>query len=67
MRWRRPKVTQWRPWFAWYPVTVNDSTVWLEWVERRGILRQLTREDSGWYVYQLRLPGITSESPTNRK
>ena len=31
---------QWRPWFAWFPVTTkpwpNEERVWLEWVERRA-------------------------------
>ena len=26
----------WHRWFAWYPVEVGDSTVWLEFVERKG-------------------------------
>lgn len=33
---------QWRPWFAWYPITVEgrvwaeEQRVWLEWIERRA-------------------------------
>jgi hypothetical protein len=40
MRWTkkpepRPE-TYWNPWFAWHPVTIEDTgeTVWLEWVWR---------------------------------
>jgi hypothetical protein len=35
--------TNWKPWFAWYPVKVDktetgeDIKMWFEWVERRGI------------------------------
>jgi len=32
---------QWRPWFAWFPITVeptwdSQQRVWFEWVERRS-------------------------------
>lgn len=40
MRWNskpdpRPK-TYWAPWFAWHPVTIEDTgqRVWLEWIWR---------------------------------
>lgn len=39
MRWKklepRPD-TYWKPWFAWYPVKIEDTgeTVWLEWIWR---------------------------------
>jgi hypothetical protein len=29
---------EWRPWFAWHPITIpfeDQAAVWLEWVERR--------------------------------
>jgi hypothetical protein len=42
MRWqietrdeKRNRLAQWRPWFAWYPVMVDNDKVWLEWVYRR--------------------------------
>lgn len=25
----------WRPWFAWYPVLIDNTLVWLETIERR--------------------------------
>jgi len=39
MRWKRPEPrpgTYWKPWFAWHPVTIEDTgeTVWLEWIWR---------------------------------
>lgn len=44
---------RWRPWFAWYPVTVlsddwlESRAVWLEWIERQQI---------GQSVYYRNLP-----------
>ncbi|MGX7706358.1 hypothetical protein [Methylobacterium sp. Gmos1] len=39
-RWLVGPTEQWRPWFAWYPVTVepwpDEQRAWLEWVERRA-------------------------------
>ena len=26
---------QWHPWYAWHPVTIDKSRVWLEVIERR--------------------------------
>lgn len=39
MRWKKPEPrpeTYWKPWFAWHPVTLENSgeKVWLEWVWR---------------------------------
>lgn len=36
MRWtpNSPEYFQWHRWFAWYPVQVGDTWVWLETVER---------------------------------
>ena len=40
MRWpkhqkRWSRVTDWHKWFAWYPVTIGDTRVWLEVVSRK--------------------------------
>ena len=39
-RWLMGPTEAWRPWFAWFPVTVkpwpDEERVWLEWVERRS-------------------------------
>jgi hypothetical protein len=58
MRWRskfsmeHPK-RQWRLWYAWYPVRLmNETWVWLEWVERIGTKPWDT---IGWY-FRYRLP-----------
>jgi hypothetical protein len=39
MRWKKPEprpATYWSPWFAWRPVTIEDTgeKVWLEWIWR---------------------------------
>lgn len=32
----RKHLTEWHPWFAWYPARVSDGDCrWLEWIERR--------------------------------
>jgi hypothetical protein len=41
---------EWQPWFAWHPVEVGGSFVWLEWVERRRCYAVI---DEWWEV---RLP-----------
>lgn len=33
--WRAKDLTTWHRWFAWRPVFIGDSLVWLEWTERR--------------------------------
>lgn len=42
MRWysesiatRLDRILTWHEWFAWHPVRVGDSMVWLEYVERK--------------------------------
>lgn len=59
MRWKKPEPrpqTYWRPWFAWYPVKIEDTgeTVWLEWVWRHiehywdGVTSTRHRSDVHW-------------------
>lgn len=36
MRWTPQERTDWRRWFAWYPVTINGQAVWLEYVYRKA-------------------------------
>lgn len=45
MRWAKEsaeervrRLEKWRPWFAWYPVTIDTERVWLEKVYRRTLL-----------------------------
>lgn len=36
MQWKATDKTEWRPWFAWFPVKAEDgSWAWLESVQRR--------------------------------
>ena len=42
MRWNRRDIDGWHRWFAWHPVTMEDTaggtveTVWMETIERRA-------------------------------
>lgn len=39
MRWKpAPLNRDWHPWFAWHPVKLGSTTVWLETVERKRIV-----------------------------
>lgn len=36
MRWSAKRHDKnWRLWLAWYPVRIDETYVWLEWVDRR--------------------------------
>jgi len=38
MRWKIYKTVHeapWKLWFAWYPVSIGEEKVWMEWVLRR--------------------------------
>jgi len=37
MRWKVRKTKEWNPWFAWHPVRIGNTWIWLEWVERRVV------------------------------
>lgn len=30
------RIKPWAPWFAWYPIQIDQHWIWLEKVERRG-------------------------------
>lgn len=47
MRWNVYQ-TEWKKWFAWYPVYIGEQGFWLEYVERRQI-----KNRSGWGHYWL--------------
>lgn len=34
------RLSDWRPWFAWNPVQIDDEWIWLETVHRRGTFRE---------------------------
>jgi hypothetical protein len=59
---RLARVTQWRRWFAWHPIWLNDgkgTRVWLEWVERRA--EAYVDDEYGFHLmwYDYRLPLLT--------
>jgi len=47
MKWKLLDITQWHPWFAWYPVQIEDGLeiYWLEKVQRKYL------EHSEMYIY----------------
>jgi hypothetical protein len=49
MRWTPKELdTRWHPWFAWRPVCIHGTWIWLETVERA--LRYAC--DTTWYEYR---------------
>lgn len=49
----------WKPWFAWYPVTLTGtkSHVWLKTIERRSV----------WFIFwthEYRLAALSLKEPT---
>lgn len=32
------RLSEWRPWFAWFPVKIGKNKHWLEFVDRRVVL-----------------------------
>ena len=49
MRFTLPDYEQWRRWFAWYPVPIDEhgQYAWLEWVERQIV--QMAYGSACWY------------------
>lgn len=39
---------QWHDWFAWHPVRVGSNIVWLERIQRRGMLIDQVYDYSYW-------------------
>jgi hypothetical protein len=44
MRWTPKDLTKWHRWYAWHPVYVGGSWVWLEHLERRSVVVPLDIE-----------------------
>lgn len=64
MRWRyktfaekKAEVSEWHRWFAWYPVRIEGTAVWLERVWRRGrvVHHEFLDIDEIVYEYSLTL------------
>ena len=66
MRWKLHKTsdkTNWKLWFAWYPITVEGKTVWAEWVWTR---KELCYSWDGFdwaYYYTLLNPSDDTARP----
>ena len=60
MRLPRKDRTLWHPWFAWYPHTVDQEYVWLEWLEVRY------EETEFGLCYYIRLPQKVEEHTDTR-
>lgn len=41
MRWPISDRDPWHRWFAWHPVTIDNTRVWLEWIERQILMPEL--------------------------
>lgn len=56
---RHKQVLSWHKWFAWHPVRINRTSVWLEMIERKA---------DGWddynsrHIWTYRLPEEARES-----
>lgn len=53
--------TQWHSWFAWYPVKINNSIFFLEYVERKGKIDQLHKDILGDIVYRWEYRSIDND------
>lgn len=47
---RKIELTPWEKWFAWYPIRVNGTVVWLKTVYRRSLTTYVDMDD--WKHYQ---------------
>jgi hypothetical protein len=55
------KKRQWNKWFAWYPVSVLEERVWLEWVERKGWTSGVGESGTVYWEYEYRFIGARNE------
>ena len=44
---------KWNSWFAWYPVSIDTHTVWLERIERKRVYEE-DHELPGWWKWEYR-------------
>lgn len=45
---KEKRLREWHNWFAWRPVRINREIVWLETIQRSGLLRDRPYEKSYW-------------------
>ena len=69
MQWKTADKSEWRRWFAWFPVRAEDGTlVWLETVQRRWDAQcyfDIIHPDDpgdyrGGWEYRARAPAVTT-------
>ena len=45
---KQKRLREWHNWFAWKPVRINREIVWLETIQRSGLLRDRPLEKPYW-------------------
>jgi hypothetical protein len=53
MRWKKKNKLEWHHWFAWYPIVIDNTYVWLEWIYRKDVNSPLYFE----YEYSFKKEG----------
>jgi hypothetical protein len=48
---RKLEVGPWKPWFAWYPVTIKGNKVWMKKVYRRTVNTYVDMDNWNRYEY----------------
>jgi len=61
MRFTPTNIGDWHRWFAWRPVDVDGSWVWLEFVERKRCYEDRPPYDFSWWAYRNCPAGGTNE------
>lgn len=51
LSYRKQTKSPWEKWFAWYPVKVGNSRVWLKVVYRRQLNTYVDYDDWAYYEY----------------
>lgn len=55
MKWqikKRKDKRNWHKWFAWFPITVQDNRVWLEYVLRQGTFNEHPSATTSFWTYR---------------
>lgn len=62
MRWRTKqkrmeKYTQWHKWFAWHPIRINNTVIWLETIYRKGTVALDSYDNKEYLVWSYNIEG----------
>ena len=52
MKWEIKLKPKWEVWFAWYPIVVDGTGIWLEKVQRHWYVPEDGCGADGWYKYR---------------